>query len=289
MAAGDLITGDWQAEYNGVLLGDGTPFHIAQIDGLLDLPDIRSSDTVRMRRHGLRAGDDYTAGRRVVLTLEVSSTDTVSFSAAVDQLMVATTPGGEPAPLVFQIPGVAGSGKRSVMCRPRRRSLPVGREFYYQLPLATIEFYSVDPRIESSALLAQSTDLETAGGGLNFNAVAPFVFGATAEGGVMTISNDGNFTASPTFTFTGPVSNPRVENLTHGQTLSFTITVADGDTLVVDTDQRTVLLNGTASRYSTMDFGSNWVNFQPGVNEITYRASTTTTTTMTTTWRSAWV
>ena len=105
----------------------------------------------------------------------------------------------------------------------------------------------------------------------------------------MSVSNEGNFTANPTFTFAGPVTNPRVDNLTHDQSLSFTTTVADGDTLVVDTEQRTVLLNGTASRYSTLDFGSDWIEFQPGINEIRYQAATTTTTTMTTTWRSAWV
>lgn len=289
MAAGDLITGDWQAEYNGVLLGDGTPFLISQVTGLLDLPDITTADQSRLRRHGLRAGDDFTAGRRFAFTLEISSTDTVTFSDAVDQLMAATTPGGDPAALVFQIPGVAGSGKRTVFCRPRRRSLPVGREFYYELPLATIEFYSVDPRIESNTLGSDSTTLASAGGGLNFNATAPFTFGAVSVGGTLNLANAGNFDAAPTITITGPVTNPAIESITQDKTLSFTITLATGETLVIDTEERTVLLGGTASRYNTLDTDAEWFTLQPGNNEIRFQAATTTAATMDITWRSAWV
>ena len=289
MAAGDLITGDWELEYNGVLMGDGTPFLIAEIEGLLDLPDITSADTMRLRRHGLRAGDDFAQGRTITVTVEVTSTDTVTFNEAIDQLMLASTPGGNPIPLVFQIPGVAGSGKRAVWCRPRQRSLPIGREFYYELPLAVIEFYSVDPRIESSVLGTDSTTLPTAGGGLNFNATAPFTFGAVSVGGTLNLANDGNFDASPDIVITGPVTNPSIESITQDKTLSFAITLAVGETLVIDTEQRTVMLNGTASRYSTLDTDAEWFTLQPGNNEVRFQAATTTAATMQISWRSAWV
>lgn len=287
--AGELITGDWQLEYNGVLLGDDTPFLVAQITGLLDLPFITSADKMMLRRNGLRAGDDFTGGRSIVLTLEIASTDTVTFSDAVDLLTAATAPTGPPLPLVFQLPGVAGGAKRVVYCRPRKRSLPVGRDFYYELPIATIELFSVDPRIEDNQLNSASTTLPTAGGGLNFNAVAPIVFGAMVEGGTLQLENSGNFATNPTFTLSGPVTNPRIESLTQDSTLSFNISLSADETLVVDTQKRTVMLNGTANRYNTLNTDAQWFDFSPGVNDIRYVAATTTSSTMTVTWRSAWV
>ena len=287
--AGELVTGDWELEYNGVLMGDGTPFLISQVEGLLDLPDITSADKSRLRRNGLRAGDDFAQGRTVIVTVEICATDSVTFDDAVDLLMVASAPTGPPLPLVFQIPGVAGGGKRVVNCRPRQRSLPIGREFYYEIPLAVIEFYSLDPRLETNELNTASTSLPSAGGGLNFNAVAPFTFGAVSVGGTLELQNEGNFVANPVVVFEGPVTNPSIESITQDKTLSFTITLASGETLEVDTEERTVLLNGTASRYNTLDTTAQWFDLQPGTNEVRYQAATITTSTMTVTWRSAWV
>lgn len=289
MATGDLVTADWQMEYNGVALGDGSPFLVTQVEGLLDLPDIVSGDRQRLRRHGLIAGDDFTNGRVVQLTLEVSGNDSYSFSQAVDMLMDASAPGGSEIPLVFQIPGVAGSGKRRMNARPRRRSMPVGREFYYELPLAVLEFYSTDPRIYTNSLDSQVTSLPTAGGGLGFNATAPFTFGAVSVGGTLTLNNAGNFQTSPSIVLEGPVTNPSIESLTADKTLSFTITLGVGETLEIDTENRTVMLNGTSSRYNTLDSTAQWFTLAPGDNEVRYQASTITASTMTITWRSAWV
>lgn len=289
MATGDLVTADWQMEYNGVALGDGSPFLIAQVEGLLSLPDIVNADRERLRRHGLTPGDDFTSGRTVTLTLEVSSNDTYTFAEAVDLLMNATAPGSDEQPLVLQVPGVAGSGKRRVNCRPRRRSLPIGREFYYELPMATVEFYATDPRVYDDTEQSKQTTLPSAGGGLSFDAVAPFTFGAVSVGGTLNLNNAGSFQTSPTIVVEGPVTNPTIESLTAGKTLGFTITLGASDTLTIDTENRTVLLNGTANRYNTLDSDSEWFTLQPGNNEVRYQASTFTASTMTITWRSAWV
>lgn len=289
MATGDLVTADWQAEYNGVALGDGTPFLIAQIDGLLDLPEVRSADKVRLRRNGLTAGDDFTGGRAITVTLEVAQTGTTSFNDAVDQLARLTAPGGPERPLVLQIPGVAGGGKRWVYCKPRRRSLPIGREFFYGLTAATVEFFSTDPRIFAADQGSASTTLATAGAGLTFPATFPVTFGAAAIGGLLSVTNAGSFATSPTIRIDGPVSNPRIENVTAGRTLAFDITLDAGDYLLVDTEQRTVMLNGTTSRYNALASASVWFELEPGTSEVRFSAPLTSAATMLMTWRSAWV
>lgn len=289
MAIGDLVTTDWQMEYNGIGIGDGTPFSVAQVEGLLNLPELVSADRSRLRRHGLLPGDDFTNGRSIVLTLEVSGTDTVTFDEAIEQLMLMTTPGAPEQPLVVQVPGVAGGGKRWVNCRPRRRSLPIGREFYYELPLAVVEFYSTNPRIFDATAGSEAVSLASAGGGLNFNAVAPLTFGAVSAGSTLNLVNTGNFYSSPIINIFGPVTNPRVESITQDKTLAFGITLAADESLVIDTELRTVLLNGTASRYNTLTTDSEWFDLQPGNNEVRFQAATVTASTMTITWRSAWV
>lgn len=288
---GDLVTADWQMEYDGIALGDGSPYLLAQVEGLLNLPDLLTTDSNRLRRHGQIAGDDFAAGRSVVLTLEVGADDATAatFNAAVDELVALTTPGGPEIPLYFQIPGVAGGGKRIVMCRPRRRNLAIGREFYYGLPLATVEFYSTNPRILSADLYEETTTLPSAGGGLSFDITPDFVFGAVSIGGTLTLQNEGTFNSSPIIRIDGPVTNPRVESITQGKTLALDITVGVGEYLTIDTELRTVLLDDTASRYNALTTTSQWFDLSPGENEVRFQASTPTAATMTIAWRSAWV
>ena len=170
-----------------------------------------------------------------------------------------------------------------------RRSLPIGRDFYYGLPLAVVEFYSTDPRIFSAVQGSLTTTLPSAGGGLNFNLGFNATFGAVSTGGTLTAVNDGSFQTSPVIRIDGPATNPRVESITQGKTLQFNITLAAGEFLLIDGEQRTVLLNGTASRYNTLTPASSWWDLSPGTNEVRFQASTTTAATMTLTWRSAWV
>ena len=76
--------------------------------------------------------------------------------------------------------------------------------------------------------------------------------------------------------------------VTTGQSLTLTATLASGDYIDVDTAARTVLLNGTADRYSYLTT-PQWWGIQPGANEIRYFADVTTASTATVTFRSAWV
>jgi hypothetical protein len=289
MPAGDLVVADWQMEYGGVLFGDTTSYSIARIEGLLDTPELRSADRQRLRRHGLIPGDDFLNGRTITVALEVFGDSDATFATAVASLQGALIPCEDEAALYFQVPGVAGGEKRLLYCRPRKLSLPVDLDFFYRLPIAMVQFFATDPLIYDGTEDSEVSTLPTAGGGLEFPATAPFTFGAVSTGGTINAVNSGTFHTSPTFRIDGPVTNPRIENVTTGQTLSFTGTVADGDYLEVDVDARTVLLNGTASRYSWIDADAEWWDLPPGTSEVTFRASTTTAATLTMTWRSAWV
>lgn len=287
--AGELITEDWEMEYDGLLLGGDSPYSIASIDGLMDLPEVLTSDAHRLKANGLYAGDDHLGGRSVTVVIEVWG-DEDTFDAAMSALMGVTRPGDHEKPLVFRIPGVAGGGLREVHCRPRKRNITVGRDFYYKIPIVTVDFYATNPYIFSNEQGEEYIGL--AGGGtlgLLFDLEFDASFGGLPTDGHASCVNEGSVDAYPIITITGPCVNPRIENASASKSLGFDLTLADGDELVIDTYERTVILNGTASRYNTIEVGSQWFSFSPGNNTVRFTASTLTTATAAIRWRSAWV
>jgi hypothetical protein len=286
--AGDLVTGDWQAEFRGLALGDGSPYDLVAVSGLLDLPEVRAADRALLRRHGLLPGDDFLGGRAVAVTLEVQEDDPAAFGRALDDLLAAFRVGPSEEPFVFQFPGVAGGGRRLLHARTRKRSAPLDLSFLYGTARVEVELFATDPRIYDATERTSASTLPSAGGGWNFDLTFPATFGAVSQGGAIVAMNDGTFPSPPVFRIDGPVVNPRMENLATGEVLDLFIELAAGEFLVLDTEARTVLLGGTASRYSRLSATSTWWDLEPGRNDVTFRASTPSSASLSMTWRSAW-
>jgi len=68
MAAGDLLTADWQIEIQALLTGAGTDYRIRPkgISGLLGVPPTKTADVVFQGQAGAYGSRDY-AGPRVIL------------------------------------------------------------------------------------------------------------------------------------------------------------------------------------------------------------------------------
>lgn len=289
MAAGDLITTDWEMEFRDLLMGGSTSYSIVSVEGLLDLPEVTSSDQARLRRHGLRAGDDFLQGRAVTVTLEIYASSEAAFTAAISGLKSALRPGIAEVPLVFRLPSVAGGAKFQVNARVRKVSWPVTMAQFHRIPEVVVEFYSTDPRLYSNTLLTGTTTLPTGAGGLAFNAVAPFTFGATSTGGTLNLTNSGSWITPVVFRIDGPVTTPRIIHDDLGLELKLTLTVASGEYILLDSESRTILLGGTASRYADLSSTSRWFDLEPGVNTISFRGATTAAGSLSATYRSAWV
>ena len=288
MAAGDLITTDWEVEFRDLLLGGDTDFSLVQVEGLVDIPDLRTGDQALLRRHGLHPGDDFLGARTVTLTFEVYGDTEAELSTNMDALQGAFRPGLSEEPLVFQLPGVAEGNKAQVYARCRRRQSVIDRDWYYRLPLVVVEMVATDPRVYANTEDSVSADLPSGGAGLTFNATFSLSFGGAISGGALNVTNDGTFPTPVAIKVEGPVTNPRITNTTLDKKLELDLVVADGDYVILDSATRTILLNGTASRYSSLTDDSEWWDLAPGVNAITYRASTATSSTITLTARSAW-
>jgi hypothetical protein len=95
-------------------------------------------------------------------------------------------------------------------------------------------------------------------GGLVFPLVFPLTFGSGLAGGNMALTNTGSVTTWPTWQIAGPVTGPVIANVDTGEQLAFdpAFAVLAGQTLVIDTDARTVTLQGVNRRSSL--FTANW-------------------------------
>ncbi len=153
-----------------------------------------------------------------------------------------------------------------------------------------VSLFAPDPRFYESTLSAASYDPTSTGtGGLTFAIDFDLVFGVGA-GATLNVVNAGNMDTSPTFTVTGPVTNPIIDNETTGQSIYTTgLALGSGLTLTIDTATREVLL-GTTPRPDLIDSAlTTWFGLAPGTNQLRMRGTgmTATVTELAAAWRSA--
>lgn len=92
--------------------------------------------------------------------------------------------------------------------------------------------------------------------------------------GTDTITNAGDLPAPPIFTITGGGTNPQVRNTTieGSPQIVYGGTLGGGDTLVIDVNAQTVLLNGVDARANLTI--AHWWSLAPGDNAIFVNADT---------------
>lgn len=107
MAAGDLITGDWEIELRGVLMGGDTDYPIdrsrGSIGGLLDdLIDI--IETPFAHASGSFVGQSRSAARTATFAIEMCGT-AVESGDGLEVMRTVWASSSEAIPLYFQVPG----------------------------------------------------------------------------------------------------------------------------------------------------------------------------------------
>lgn len=153
-----------------------------------------------------------------------------------------------------------------------------------------IQLAAPDPLRYATTAQTASCGLATTTGGLAFPLVFPLDFGPGAGGGTMTLVNDGNTATWSVLTITGPAPDPVIIDTDTGERLALSgLTVDAGQTLVLDTDARTVLLAGVASRRGALTADSTWFPLRPGMNRLAFQASSYDAgANLAAAWRSAW-
>ncbi len=277
-------TANWQFAFNGWLFGGpGAAVQVLKVEGLEDLPDLRSQDSDRGFSDGMFSGNDFLAGRTITFTLSITGNSMAAMQTALAELK---------ANMQFQRNGtgvlqlyIPTRPVQRIGARVRRRAIPIDVAYSQGQVQATIQLFCPDPRVYDDAA---STGLLTPGSNVGrvYNRVYPLVY-ATAAGGTiasLAFPNTGNVTVWPTFTITGPLTNPQVINVTTGQGVKINASLSAADVLVVDTDLKAISLNGNPAR-NLLDNASQWFGFPPGSTTVSIIADTTSGGTLVVSYR----
>ena len=261
---------DWTCEFNGLVMGvPDSAISIVAVDGLLTLPEVRSSDLTLLQRHGLFAGDDYMNGRTVTLTLEVYGSTREEFTQALNDVQAAFIPGAPEAMFSFKFPGVAADQSAYVMARPRKRSAPLDLNFAYGVCNVVVELYATSPYMLGSAAresVVKSFARTDEPGGLVVPYTVPYTVqgnGAPPADPVTWLTQWGSIPARPLITITDAAS-PVLWDDTTGQRFALDY---DGPVTIDSTNEVVTTADGSVINGLIRD-GSVWPEYGPGTHRM---------------------
>lgn len=251
--------------FNGWLFGgvDGGGVQVLSVDGLEDLPSLRTQDEGRGYQDGMFTGRDFLNGRTITMTLQVmganagAATDFQTYIQQVKKYLISQTSGTG----VLQI-YLPSRGVQRLNARVRQRAIRIDPNYTYGRAEAVVQFFCPDPRIYNDTITSQN--FNPVGGGVrSYSKTYSFTYSG-GSGGVSSasVTNQGNYTTFPTFTLTGACANPIITNVTTGQFLAVNTSLSATDTLIIDTDLRTIMLNGQAAR-NLLSNTSQWFGLAP--------------------------
>lgn len=261
---------------------------LTEITGF-DSPDVRENADDLVQMDGGIHGDFFYGRRPITMTGKITSFggSTATRNMLMTRLMQATNAMRGDAILQWT---PDGSVQQQFIGLRRQQPLRITEAWIKQFQISMV---AADPRVYSSILHQQSVTSDATGtsGGFGFNLAFPISFGAATVTGQTFVENQGNAETYPVYTITGPGTNPTVYNATTGKSLAFIYSLNAGESLTVDTLNRTVLLNNTTSRYSALDFiNSSWGGLVPGINDVRLQFfSSGTGASIRVDWRDAWL
>jgi hypothetical protein len=271
--------------WRGITFGGSSDYHIVAEDGLDDLL-VEGSVPDLPRYHGGLVHDRLASIKRITLEVWHAGDTPAEGEALAQALRAATIPSRDvrhPYGLVHA-DGWEGIVYASVARRSQRRDTSTEAVGLYR---TVIEFLAEDPAVysatESSTVVAP---FESAAG-FTWPAVWPINWGAGGSGGGSSVLLDGSWESWPVYTIAAPtagtLTNPIIEYVTAGTRLALNanggVAMTPGQQLIIDTHpaRRSINFATGASRYGRLSDDSVWSPFQPGSNEVRFRASGTTT------------
>ncbi|MFD3310058.1 phage distal tail protein [Streptomyces sp. NPDC058694] len=158
-------------QWGDMLFGPGSRYHVTAVEGLDDLPDIRSEDVQRPGQHGDYTGPDWTGPRVLQLKLGLRGDNPDQLRDLTLALRAATQPQRQPAALQFLDQDTLVWGK------VRKRSLPYDAEYLWSIGDAALEFYCADSYLYGLEEKTASTTAYSPAAGRTY----PLVYGLAAQ------------------------------------------------------------------------------------------------------------
>jgi hypothetical protein len=216
-------------------------------------------------REGIDGGyvdAEYEKMRTIIIEGTVYATHE-TLEPYLEQLKANFAPNKTPQPFYWTAPGII---ERVVFCKS------YGFKYDWTTARRTgitpfqVQLMAEDPTIYGSLLEVSTAALASEATGRGYDRGYNYGYGPAILGGLVEVNNAGNKETGASITIFGPIIAPAIVHDVSGRQLNFDLILAEGETLTVDLRARTVMLNGTANRRTSMS--GNWFMLQPGNNSI---------------------
>jgi hypothetical protein len=260
-----------QVQYGQALLGSGTLAGWLELIGWRDHAEVQVSDAPRPQSHGAYPGDVLADALTVTFRYLLRGNPAAKQEAL---RIIEQHTGLRDAEQRLAVND--GDGTWFRLARVIGRQVPQGVHFTHAPLECALQFLCADPRRYSTTEKVAEVRLAESSGGLEYPLVYPLGYGESSSGAV-TANNGGTEDTPPLLTFHGPLDSPVLA--TSQWSLGFDLNLADGELLQVDTNQGTVLLNGSADRLYTIRNDSTPLErclLRPGSTNLTLTAASGT-------------
>lgn len=249
----------------GFAWGSGTPWRVVDFKGLFAMA-LRTNDIPNSGADGSSWGTDWLDVKSCQMTLRADPLSSgLSYMTLVNQARQGLT-------------RTQGLGSRYVwwdglglmMLGRVRASEPQVQPGQTHVDVA-VQFTAADGLLYGSQLKTVSIGLQ--GGtphGMNFPVNMPMNFAFSLAALTAAVDNAGTENAYPLIRLNGPAINPRITNLTTGETISVTFPLGAGDYLEIDPKGYTIMFNGVSPLVE--DPSTVWWNLPPGESQIQFDA-----------------
>jgi hypothetical protein len=191
------------------------------------------------------------------------------------------------APRVFKYRRLGFSEDEYVTCHVNDAFDAITRPYSRRIPWQ-VGIICPDPRVYAVALKSSSYDpLSAASGGLLFPLTFPLDFGGSGAS-TLSVTNQGTIETPLILTVTGPVLLPVITNQTTGEALTTQLLdLLVGETMVLDTDAKTILVNGALHPEMIVAAESTWFDAIRGENLLRLEGTMSAGCTLQADWHDA--
>lgn len=283
------LTANYSMSFNGqVFGGTGSPYQILSVDGLEGLPAIRNQDDNRGYQDGMFTGADFLSARTIHVTFLTLASVGHSAQANFNTIQQALLPQFLGTTPLYFLMSNAG-GEQFINARVRGLKTTVDPNYTYGYITSQVEFYCPQGIYYDNTLQSASLSVSAAPG-RTYNRTYNVVYGYGSLATSTAVLNSGWATTYPIVTITGPLANIVVGNVTTNKLLRFSGSISNTDTIIIDTYNKLVTLNGATARNLLLGT-SEWFDAPPGTSQyyLTGTLSVPLTTTATVQWYNAYV
>jgi len=247
-------------EYNGIYLNvrEWVDTYLVTTIGGIDDADVRDNREVNPGYHGETAFTGYYGGRTITLTGKVVTKTIFKLRDMQQGLRQAFAPLDVERPLIFHTPSpildlqvYCKKNQAIQMADEQRTANHFERAFLITLRASNPRFVSVIREYNSQTFAAAT-----------FDAIA---FSST---------NNGNYAAQPEIQLLGPMTNPKIINELNGDTIYIPTTIPAGERWIIETaSRRFYRQSDVANRFQYLDPMSDWMELDPGKNNLHFIAT----------------